>query len=282
MNETRIPYRTYKARLFAMIFHEKEKLLELYNAVNGTTYDDPEKLTINTLENAVYMSMQNDVSFIIDCRLNLYEHQSTYSPNLPLRCLMYVSDIYSALTKDENLYGSKLIKLPTPEFLIFYNGSDDQPDAHVIRLSDAFEITQEEYSLELRAVILNINRGHNPEIMKSCKTLRDYAEYTARVREYAESVNLEDAVERAITECIREDILAEFLSKYRAEAKTMSLYEYDEEKHMRQEREASREEGRQQINELFRRLLADKRMEDVKKCVEDLEYQKELLEYYGL
>lgn len=97
-------------------------MLELYNAVTGKDYQDPEELTINTLENAIYMSMKNDLSFIIDLHLSLYEHQSTYSPNLPLRFLMYISDIYSEITRDENLYGTRLVSLPTPQFVIFYNG----------------------------------------------------------------------------------------------------------------------------------------------------------------
>ena len=114
--------RMYKSRIFAMLFSDRNELLKLYNAINGTSYDDPDLLQVNTLENAVYMSMQNDVSFIIDMRLNLYEHQSTYSPNLPVRYLLYVADVYSDYTKDMNLYGTKAVKLPTPRFVIFYNG----------------------------------------------------------------------------------------------------------------------------------------------------------------
>ena len=284
MNKTRNMslQRNYKARLFEMIFHNKENLLELYNAVNGTEYDDPEKLVINTLENAIYMSMHNDVSFIIDSRLNLYEHQSTCSPNLPLRCLMYVADLYSVITKDANLYGKKRIKIPTPRFLIFYNGEEAKPDSQILRLSESFEVEEEKHYLELEAVMLNINKGHNRELVEACRTLQDYSEYTARVRMYAKEVKLEEAVERAITECIREGILADFLSENRAEAKKMSIYEYDEEKHMRQEREASREEALEQINALNGRLLADNRMEDLKKSLQDREYQEKLLEEYGL
>lgn len=235
--------RTYKARLFEMIYSQKKELLELYNAVNGTKYDDPDKLEINTLENAIYMSMHNDVSFIIDSRLMLYEHQSTYSPNLPIRFLMYVSDLYSKLLKDANLYGSKIVKIPTPRFLIFYNGIEEMPDKKILKLSTSFTVSENHPSLELEATMLNINRGHNQKLMGACKTLRDYAEYTARVREYAEKNSTEEAVERAITECIKEGILSEFLSKYRAEAKKVSIYEYDEEKHMRQEREENWEAG---------------------------------------
>ena len=235
--------RDYKARLFEMIFREKEELLGLYNAVNGTQYSDPEKLEINTLENAIYLSMHNDISFIIDSRLSLYEHQSTYSPNLPLRYLFYVSDLYSKMTKDSNLYGSRRIVIPSPRFLIFYNGKEERPEREVLELAETFEIQEEEPWLNLKAVLLNINPGYNNDIVNACKTLSDYVIYTSRVREYAEQMKIEDAVERAITECIAEGILADFLTKYRAEVKKMSIYEYDEERQRIWDREEGKEEG---------------------------------------
>ncbi len=235
--------RMYKSRIFAMLFSDRNELLKLYNAINGTSYDDPDLLQVNTLENAVYMSMQNDVSFIIDMRLNLYEHQSTYSPNLPVRYLLYVADVYSDYTKDMNLYGTKAVKLPTPRFVIFYNGQAEQPDRKEVKLSELFSIPDADPSLELKAVMLNINKGHNRKLMETCRTLQDYAEYTFRVREYAAEMPLDEAVEQAITECISEGILADFLRKNRAEAKKVSIYEYDEERHMRQTREEGMEEG---------------------------------------
>ena len=235
--------RMYKSRIFAMLFSDRNELLKLYNAINGTSYDDPDLLQVNTLENAVYMSMQNDVSFIIDMRLNLYEHQSTYSPNLPIRYLLYVADVYSDYTKDMNLYGTKAVKLPTPRFVIFYNGQAEQPDRKELKLSELFSIPDADPSLELKAVMLNINKGHNRKLMETCRTLQDYAEYTFRVREYAAEMPLDLAVEQAITECISEGILADFLRKNRAEAKKVSIYEYDEERHMRQTREEGMEEG---------------------------------------
>lgn len=235
--------RMYKSRIFAMLFSDRNELLKLYNAINGTSYDDPDLLQVNTLENAVYMSMQNDVSFIIDMRLNLYEHQSTYSPNLPVRYLLYVADVYSDYTKDMNLYGTKAVKLPTPRFVIFYNGQAEQPDRKELKLSELFSIPDADPSLELKAVMLNINKGHNRKLMETCRTLQDYAEYTFRVREYAAEMPLDLAVEQAITECISEGILADFLRKNRAEAKKVSIYEYDEERHMSQTREEGMEEG---------------------------------------
>ena len=239
--------RIYKSRIFAMLFSDRNELLKLYNAINGTSYDDPQLLQINTLENAVYMSMQNDVSFIIDMRLNLYEHQSTYSPNLPVRYLLYVADVYSDYTKDMNLYGSRAVQLPTPKFVIFYNGQAEQPDRKELKLSELFTIPEPDPSLELKAVMLNINKGHNRKLMETCKTLQDYTEYTSRVRTYAAEMSLDEAVERAITECIREGILADFLRKNRAEAKKVSIYEYDEERHMRQTREEGIEDGVSQV-----------------------------------
>lgn len=235
--------RMYKSRIFAMLFSDRNELLKLYNAINGTSYDDPDLLQVNTLENAIYMSMQNDVSFIIEMRLNLYEHQSTYSPNLPVRYLLYVADVYSDYTKDMNLYGTKAVKLPTPRFVIFYNGQAEQPDRKELKLSELFSIPDTDPSLELKAVMLNINKGHNRKLMETCQTLQDYAEYTFHVREYAAEMPLDEAVEQAITECISEGILADFLRKNRAEAKKVSIYEYDEERHMRQTREEGMEEG---------------------------------------
>lgn len=247
--------RTYKARIFAMIFSDKKELLALYNAVNDTDYDDPELLEINTLENAIYMSMRNDVSFILDSRLSLYEHQSTYSPNLPLRYLFYVSDLYAGMIHKKSLYRKTAVRIPAPRFLIFYNGKDEYPEKQVLKLSDLYTVSEEEAALELKAVMLNINPGCNQTLLNACKTLKDYAEYTARVRRYVEIMSLEDAVERAINECISEGILAEFLSKNKAEAKKMSIYEYDEEETMRQLREESYEEGEAAERQRALRLL---------------------------
>ena len=244
MNNVSLPVnRIYKDRLYKMIFNDKSELLKLYNAINGTHYDDPAMLTITTLDNAIYMTMENDLSFIIDMRLALYEQQSTVNPNLPLRFLMYITDIYSAYTKDMNIYGSKKVQIPLPSFVIFYNGVKSQPDRTEYLLSELFHPTTDQPALELKAVMLNINKGHNQELMNACHTLRDYSEYVARIRTYSAEMPLTDAVEKAITECIHENILRDFLLKNRAEAKAMSIYEYDEEKTLRMFREEGYEDG---------------------------------------
>ncbi len=278
--------RDYKARLFEMIFREKEELLGLYNAVNGTHYSDPEKLEINTLENAIYLSMHNDISFIIDSRLSLYEHQSTYSPNLPLRYLFYVSDLYSKMTKDSNLYGSRQITIPSPRFLIFYNGKEERSEREVLELAEAFEIQEEEPWLNLKAVLLNINPGYNNDIVNACKTLSDYVIYTSRVRAYAEQMKIEDAVEKAITECIAEGMLADFLTKYRAEVKKMSIYEYDEERQRIWDREEGKEEGLKEGENRFaaltKVLLQEKQTEKLLRATEDKAYRETLFQKYNL
>lgn len=231
--------RTYKSTIFIMLFEDRNNLLELYNAMSGKHYTDPELLEINTLENAIYMSIRNDISFLIDGRLSLYEHQSTYSPNLPLRFLFYISHLYSRMTKDRNLYGSKTVRIPAPEFVIFYNGRAEMPERHILKLSDMYNIKDRKRraKLELEAVMLNISGEYNQKLKAACKTLREYAIYTDKIRKYADEMELDDAVEHAIRECITEGVLKDFLEKHRAEAKEMSIFEYDQEKHMQQERE---------------------------------------------
>ena len=203
MGETQdivFPNRMYKSRIFTMIFQDKEKLLELYNAISGKHYTDPELLEINTLENAIYMNMQNDLSFIIDARLSLYEHQSTVNPNLPLRFLWYISKLYMEITRKKNIYGTEKVEIPEPQFVVFYNGVEEQPEKRVLRLSDLYQTRQERSEeemgegLELKAVMFNVNRSHNRALMEACKTLKDYAEYVYRVRQYAEASSLEEAV----------------------------------------------------------------------------------------
>ena len=128
--------RQYKARIFEMLYEDKKEFLDLYNAINETNYQDPNLLQINTLKNAIYMSMHNDVSFVIGSIVSLYEHQSTYSPNLPLRFLFYISDVYSVMTRNMNLYGKTSVVLPLPKFIIFYNGVDKLAEKELLRISN--------------------------------------------------------------------------------------------------------------------------------------------------
>jgi len=236
--------RDYKDTLFRMLFRQKKELLSLYNAMNGTNYENEEDLEINTLENAIYMNMKNDVSFVFDFKLNLYEHQSSVNPNIPIRDLFYVSKVLQNLTQDMNLYGTKKVPIPTPKFIVFYNGHKELPERSEYRLSDLFEKPVEEPELELVVTVLNINPGKNEELMEACRTLKEYMLYVAKVRENQKTMSVSDSVKKAVDDCIREGILEKFFKKYKAEAIEVSIFEYDEEKHMKFVREEGREEGR--------------------------------------
>lgn len=222
--------RQYKSTMFCMIFREKKELLELYNAVNHSDYTDAEDFEIVTLENAVYMNMKNDLAFLIDMRLNLYEHQSTFNPNMPLRDLFYVAREYQKLAQDASIYASGLVRIPAPRFTVFYNGMKERPDKEVLKLSDAYFTREEDPELELKVTALNINARNNKELLEQCKTLKEYVQYVECVRRYAgaPNVTLEDAVSRAVDECIKKEILADFLRRNKAEAISVSIFEYNE------------------------------------------------------
>lgn len=226
--------REYKDTMFRMIFREKKELLSLYNAVNNSDYQKEEDLQIVTLENAVYMNVKNDLAFLIDFHLHLYEHQSSYNPNMPLRDLFYVSREYQKLVESRSIYTSSVVKIPAPRFITFYNGAGDIPETVFLKLSDAYYTEEKEPALELKVIMLNLNTGNNRKLLESCRTLKEYMQYVERVRSYVrqQDMTLETAVERAVDECIKENILADFLRRNRAEAIYMSIFEYDEEKEL--------------------------------------------------
>lgn len=256
--------REYKDTVFRMLFGEKGHLLELYNGLNGTDYQDESELEIYTLENAIYMGMKNDVSFLLMSELNLYEHQSSYNANMPLRDLLYIARQYERYIKGKSLYSGKAIKLPTPSFVVFYNGSDAQPEKRVLKLSDSFEKKAEDPKLELKVLQINVNDGKNRELMERCRTLREYSQYVACVRKYTKLEPIEEAVDHAVTECIREGILREFLQKQRAEVVAMSIFEYDEEEEKRMLREAYREEAMEDAREAVRAEVREEVREEIK------------------
>ena len=163
--------RSYKDSLFRMVFREKKELLSLYNAINGTMYEDPEELVATTIEDVLYMGRKNDISFLIKDVMNLYEHQSSVNPNMPLRGLIYICMLYQGYLEQNNLdiYSSTRLRLPTPKYLVFYNGTKEEPDRQELRLSDSFIKQEEPPDLECRAVMLNINYGHNKELMEACR-----------------------------------------------------------------------------------------------------------------
>lgn len=235
--------RKYKDTVFRKLFSDRKNLLSLYNAINGTAYMDASQLEIVTLDNAIYMGMKNDLAFIINTNLFLYEHQSTYNSNMPLRDLFYISGEYQKLVDLKSLYTSTRLRIPTPNFIVFYNGTEKNEDRWVEYLSESYENMSGEPNLELKVIILNINVGHNKKLMEECQTLREYAQYVAKVRRYSEEIELNTAVECAVSESIQEGILKEFLQKNRAEVIAMSIFEYNEEEEKRKLRKAEYEAG---------------------------------------
>ena len=220
----------YKDTFFRYLFKEKSGMLELYNALFDDCLTDESEIEDCTIEDVFTRQMKNDLAFIMDSYLNLYEHQSTYSPNMPLRDLFYIAKELQGQVNHRDLYRNTLIKIPTPRFLVFYNGSEEQAEKKYLRLSDAFQKSMDDPDLELVVTMLNINLGKNKKLLEQCRTLKEYAIYVKKVRTYAKSMkNVEEAVDRAVTECINEGILREFLLQNRKEAVEMSIFEYDEE-----------------------------------------------------
>ena len=243
--------RNYKDRIFRMVFREKKALLALYNAMNETDYENEDDLKVTTLESALYLEMKNDVSFVLYDELLLYEHQSTKNPNLPLRNLFYVSDVYSELTKDLFLYGSVPVQIPEPKFVVFYNGLENMQEREVLKLSSLYAKKAEHISLELETLVLNVSVGYNKILMERCRQLSDYAQFVSEVRKrLSKKIPLSEAVNEAVEDCIQRGILAEFLSKNRAEVIKVSIYEYDEEKVKRMFKEECMKLGMEQGKQL--------------------------------
>ncbi len=231
--------REHKDRLFVKLFGDpenKRSLMSLYNALNNRNCTDPDEIEINTIEDVIYMGRKNDVSCIVDGHMNLFEHQSTYNPNMPLRGSIYIAKLYEKYIEQHglNIYSERLEKIPTPRYFILYNGEKDMPERLELKLSDAFMHPDENVGIEFTATMLNINYGHNEELMEACRTLKEYSIFVDKVRRHVKagkgSDKLSKAVDTAVDECIKEGVLAEFLSAHKAEVKNMILTEYNEEK----------------------------------------------------
>lgn len=241
--------RQVKDTLFRFLFEkDKEALLQLYNALNGTSYQNVAELQIVTMGNVVYLVMKNDLAFVIAGTMNLYEHQSTYNPNMPVRFLIYLAEEYQKLVAqaEKSLYGAKQIVLPTPQCVVFYNGGKEIPEEQILRLSDAFENKEQKADVELVVRMYNINYGHNGELLGKCRMLEEYAKFVDVARMYiTRKDNSQEAMNEAIDYCIAHGILSEILKKYRLEVLGMLLEEFDADKYERTIRAEEREEERE-------------------------------------
>jgi hypothetical protein len=233
----------YKDSVFRNLFNDKEKLLELYNAIYETNYKDAQAITINTLEDVLYIGMKNDISFMIDDTLVLIEHQSTINENMPLRMGMYLFRIYEKITKSDR-FKKHSIEIPEPKFIVLYNGKEEYPEKATLKLSALFKKKNgRKKVIDLEVIVLNINKGYNHEIMRKCKTLADYTDFIAKVREYEEKHVLEEDIESAIKYCIDNNILKEYLEQNISEAKNMLMGEFNLDEYKEVVREEAIEEG---------------------------------------
>ncbi|MBQ9982362.1 MAG: hypothetical protein IJP18_07315 [Oscillospiraceae bacterium] len=249
MERTNEVNREYRDRLFKFIFgnpQNKEWTLSLYNAVNGSSYTDVKALKLNTIENAVYMGMKNDVSFLVDNTLSFYEQQSTFNPNMPMRFLIYAGMVYSKYveeSKSYHRYSSVQQKAPTPKCVCFYNGTAEKEDRVILSLKDAFEDGTNP-DIEVKVTMININYGHNKEILNACRPLEEYAWFVDRVRQNQElTETLEEAIDAAIDELVEDSVIKPFLISNRAEVKRMCITEYDEARTFAEQREEGIEIG---------------------------------------
>ena len=231
MQESVTINRTYKDRLFKIIFEGKKELLSLYNALTGKNYQNPDELEINTIDDVIYMHLKNDMSFILDDWQNLFEQQSTFNPNQPLRGFFYFADLYKVKYFGKKIYSTRLLKIPTPQYIVFYNGTMNMPDKKELRLSDAFQQPTTQPDIEVVAHMLNINYGHNKELMERCQKLKEYAQFIDIIRHYLrenEQWTNEQAISKAIDDCIQNNILRDILQKERLRVMASILSEFDE------------------------------------------------------
>ena len=244
--------RNYLDRLFNFIFgreEHKDWTLSLYNAVNGSHYTDPDLIEFNTVEDMLYMGMQNDTSFLISDIMSVYEHQSSYNPNMPLRMLGYTDELYAGyLTKHRlNKYGSSQLKLPVPRLVVFYNGEEDTEDEVILRLSDSFpEGLRSESDLEVRVRMLNINFGRNKVLLETCRPLSEYAWFIRETREHRGTFGIETAVDMALDAMPENYGIKEFLLIHKAEVCRMLARDYSEEEIRELFMEDGRREGREE------------------------------------
>ena len=269
----------HKDRLFCFIFGREENkkwTLSLYNAVNETDYTDPDAVDITTMDDIIYMGMKNDVSFLINSELSLYEQQSTYNPNMPVRQLMYLGRQYDKYIKrtKQNMYGSKQMTLPVPKLVTFYNGAEDIADK-VLRLSDSFNENNRPVESDVEATVhlYNIRLRADNGLARKCSPLAEYSWFIEEIRKNRKNMELEQAVDRAIKDMPDDYDLKEFLIGHQSEVMGMCLTEYNEAETMQMFKEEGREEGREEtlITLICKKLVKGKAVSTIADEVEEPE-----------
>ena len=240
--------REHKDSVFVDLFYQdetaKKNLLSLYNALHDTNYEDETIIRKVKIDDVLYKNFKNDISCEVNGQVLVFgEHMSTINRNMPLRCLMYVGRAYEQLVDSKARYRTTLVKIPTPEFYVFYNGEKEQPLERVLSLSDAFMNPAGENSVELKVKVININSDKAHEILGKCGILKEYSQFISTVRKYSYE---ESAIKKAIKECIEKGILADYLKRKGSEVENMLIAEYSYEEDMQVKQEEAMQQGIQQ------------------------------------
>ncbi len=261
--------RNYKDTLFIYLFgRNKEFALSLYNAISGSDHKDPNDIQFNTIFDFIYLGRKNDVSFIIDGQVNIYEHQSTYSPNIPIRMLIYFSRLLEGHIENENrsLYARKRILFSSPRFIVFYNGLDERDDEETMYLSDGFA-GGIEGDADLRVRMININFGHNTKLLNECPELYEYAWLISAIREEREiSAKLEEALDSVIMKMPDDFRIKKMIERNRAEVTGMLFTEWNE--------EVERKKWEFSTNEYYKELNEELYKEKWNSRLQELDDQK--------
>ena len=261
--------REYKSDVISMMLQIPEYALDVYNAMNDSAYTDPDMIQIMRLENGISLSVRNDASFFISNYLNLYEHQSTYSPNAPLRFLIYLTNLLKTTIRKRDLYSRKRVQIATPHFAVFYNGTEKRPEKEVLKLSDAFINRTDTPEIELTVTVYNINPNNNTQLLEKSEVLRSYMIFVNRVREnlehqkkiaqnapeYDEAAyeeELEVAINEAIDYCVKHHIMEEFFRENRNEVTKSMVLDYTWERREELIRAEEYEDGKREGLEIGR------------------------------
>ena len=233
--------RKIRDTVFCHYMSAEQHLLELGNALKGTQYTDPSSITINTLDGSFYSNIKNDISFLMEnLMVVLIEHQTTINPNMPLRFLSYVDELFRRYTQPQQkkIYSSELIKLPTPNFYVFYDGDDDSFDRYTLRLSDAFEIPSN--NLELTVSVYNLATGKSKELKNLCQPLNEYSIFSNKYKDFRkQNLTIDESVREATHYCLENNIMYDYLKNNESEVISMFGFEWNE----KEEREALLEAG---------------------------------------
>jgi len=252
--------REFKSTFFSVLLSEPERLREVYNAIANTDYGEDVPIEINTLKDVFYKGLENDISFTIGGKfVVLIEHQSTINENMPLRCLMYIAEVYKKIVDMKAIFRVSLIKIPGPEFVVLYNGKEPFPEDENMRLSDAYIAKDESMkmfgNLDLTVRVLNINPQYNTDLLHKSETLKGYSTIVDRVRQNQLTGMAEKgSVDEAIKWGIENGILSKFLKDHRLEIENMLYTEFNLDTAL----EVRAEEVREKTDAKWQAVVTDK------------------------